>query len=322
MKKNLFISSLRVFSMFLIILTHIFSANQNIIVQHLSQITNIAVYIFILISGYLYGTLTKIGNKRKWLLNKYYKIILPMFIVFFIYQIYTDNLIDAKNIFYFFNLQILLSENEGLGHLWFVSIIFLCYILVPYIKNKTNMQIKKMIIILFFTQIGLVSFLSILKVNPARVYSLIFFIITFFVGVLLNPDRKCKSENISKTNICILFIIIFGLRFFSTFIFNSQDVLYINMIIPMCNLILCIYTFFFYSFIYNTFLIGKDKKFTFFDDYSYYIFLVHYPLTVKPFSIISNNVLIDFIKVLTLSIFMAIILKCLNKISVKIVRRL
>lgn len=62
-EKDYSISFVRVVSMFLIILTHIL--NQISEVAFLAQVTNAAVYTFLFISGYLFGT-KPINNNKVW----------------------------------------------------------------------------------------------------------------------------------------------------------------------------------------------------------------------------------------------------------------
>lgn len=68
------ISFIRVISMLMIILTHLVAEVDSI--HFLGQISSVAVYTFIFISGYLFGK-KDIYNPFKWLLKRLSRIMIP-----------------------------------------------------------------------------------------------------------------------------------------------------------------------------------------------------------------------------------------------------
>ena len=79
MKKDFVIQITRIVAMFMIIICHLVQEFDNRYIQMTSQFFNVGVFIFILISGYLYGT-KKIENPKEWLKNRFFKIMIPVYV--------------------------------------------------------------------------------------------------------------------------------------------------------------------------------------------------------------------------------------------------
>lgn len=89
MKRDVSIQLIRILSMFLIIIgCHLISEFGNDILKKAGQIFNVGVYIFLFISGYLYGDKI-IKNKKKWYFKRLKRILIPMYIfMVFVFALY------------------------------------------------------------------------------------------------------------------------------------------------------------------------------------------------------------------------------------------
>lgn len=121
------ISFIRVLAMTLILCYHFFQYYG--IRTHL----NVGVYIFLCMSGYLYGR-KKIDNWLQFYFKNFIKILLDMYIVLTIFLIVayldTDYSLTLENVL----KQFLLIDGKAIGgvcHLWFITYILGCYILIP-----------------------------------------------------------------------------------------------------------------------------------------------------------------------------------------------
>ena len=148
-EKNPAISLCRVFSMFLIILCHIIHFYTFIPgSQFLKEVLNVGVYTFLAISGYLYGQ-KQISQPLRWIGQRAAKIMLPASILsvcVFAGIALTEQHFDIVSfLVYLVNLQglafflpgdwIFFWEQSILAPLWFVTVIMLCYCLVPVLQK-------------------------------------------------------------------------------------------------------------------------------------------------------------------------------------------
>ena len=130
--KSNFISYLRVFSMILILLCHIVQEYDNLYIQMTAQIFNLGVPIFIIISGYLYGNKEINDKYTLWLIKRAKRILIPLYV--FMFYLLIVNLIQYNNIqiknwlVYMFNIQGLQIYVHGAEHLWYLTIIMVCYL--------------------------------------------------------------------------------------------------------------------------------------------------------------------------------------------------
>lgn len=147
--RNPAISLCRVFSMFLIILCHIIHLYTFIPgSQFLKEVLNVGVYTFLAISGYLYGQ-KEVTHFRRWLMQRAEKIMLPASLlsvcVFAGIAVVHRAFDPVSFLVYLVNLQglafflpskwIFFREQTILAPLWFVTVIMLCYCLVPLLQK-------------------------------------------------------------------------------------------------------------------------------------------------------------------------------------------
>ena len=145
MKKNVSIQIIRICAMFFIIICHLVSESNNNFIVQTAQFFNVGVYIFLFLSGYLYGK-KKIENNKEWLIGRAKKIMIPTycFVVFLTLIHIMRNTMDFKYIFiHLFDLQYYLGGLGGAQHLWFVSIIMICYIVNVHLQYNNKIIMNK-----------------------------------------------------------------------------------------------------------------------------------------------------------------------------------
>ena len=112
----------------------------------LPQVFNVGVYVFLLISGWLYSK-KEVPRPTIWLIHRWKKLCIPLLIWILVTELLSILVfrthLGVKNLILFStNLQGLswvfpsfpsierTGLAAGLDHLWFITIIFLCYILL------------------------------------------------------------------------------------------------------------------------------------------------------------------------------------------------
>ena len=145
-KRNYTVGITRVASMFMIIGCHLFSW---LGINSLAMILNVGVYTFLIISGILYST-KRITQPWSFIIKRWSKLCIPMYLLvlfLLIYNVVGSEYSAVRSIpIYLANLQGLgfiiygldLPQMNGLGHLWFLTAIMLCYLLLVIVKRIEN----------------------------------------------------------------------------------------------------------------------------------------------------------------------------------------
>jgi len=279
-EKNVGISSCRVVATIMILLCHVIKYYSFIPGhQNLSQFFNVGVYIFIIISGYLYG----MRKEKQIAISKFYmgriqKIVIPV-IVWELSVYWFDANSEISNLLsVVFSVQggkwisdkIPIADGGGMmAHTWFVTIILICYLFVPLLNKMAKTQknyIKTIIVLSIFTLI-----LSLLSIN---IYYFVTFIISYYyAGSQL--DRKNHKKIILIIVMCSSIIVrLLGRKLFD----NSY--LYSITIVGVVQTILAFSMFIFIKDLVasNKLLtkIASSKPINWLDKNSYYIYIVHY----------------------------------------------
>jgi len=139
-ERDMTISVIRVVSMFMIVVCHIFLALDN----ELAWWFNVGVYTFIFISGFLFGQ-KPMGAVITWFKRRVRKIIVPyyIFVLSFLLLVFIarrDLFITPHVIANLLMLNFILPGIGGLGHLWFVPVIIICYLTTPFLDRVRSGQ--------------------------------------------------------------------------------------------------------------------------------------------------------------------------------------
>ena len=208
MKKDINIQIIRIVAMFFILFCHFFNEIGNKLAV-LGQFFNVGVFIFFIISAYLYGK-KNITNSLKWIKRRVVQICVPVYIwLIFVNVIYLITRTDVKyinNLFYVLNIQAFVNYSlQGLEHLWFISIILIIYLITIILNKLKNVKISlnNVYMILLFQIVSYVFvslyFLRWTTKNNTRIFSdvsnsnsICVFIVCGFWNYIKEYNRKDK----------------------------------------------------------------------------------------------------------------------------------
>ena len=300
--KNVSIQIIRILSMFLIIACHL--VKSNIVAQFLT----FGVYTFLFMSGYLYSQ-KKIQNKVSWIVKQYKKISIPVF-VFLVFIILAHIILNIhfelkSLIVYVFNLQYFFKGILGATHLWFLSVIMICYFLT--LEKETIKKIFDRKIYLFI----ILSIAICLAFFNSKLSNLLFMIITYFLGMRYRNTEDSKKYNFFVTLILCLFAILLKVL---THHFIDETPLYNSVIYFIVHLTLAYSFFTTIKYVSLKKNIRSNKLIDYFDEISYFVFITHYSFIVGPIDLtgLTSYYSINVLIILLLSFITATILKIIT----------
>jgi len=316
-KKQINISLLRLFSTIIIFVFHILLATSVNYAKGFFPFY-FGVPIFLFISGYLYSN-KDITNVKQFYKNNLIKILKPTLLFLFIYllSVLIFSLINNIN---FFSLIININEFGqsyspiGIGHLWFIIAIILCYFITPIIQKiyKSEKLTKNKKLLLYF-------FICMLDIISLSFASLIF--LPFIIGFLFFKNKnKINNNKICLILIFIIFLLCLPLYFF-VYKFNVTNI-FLNLILKYIKeffvVILGVNFSIIFLKIFENIKINKffNKILNYSDKYSFLFYLCHHIFILGIFNIFNLtkyywlNILLIFIT----TIISVIILELLNKL--------
>ncbi len=207
------ISIVRVLAMLSIILGHVFSWRG----INTYQLLSVGVEIFLFISGYLYAT-KRIESLSAFIKSRAKKLLIPMWIMVWVVGIPTSLVgggIHVENfLIYVFNLQglgfvfhsvkALIHGIPGLGQLWFLTVIFVCYFLMYLLKAvKIDLWIDQHIQFSFLLGCILTALLAFFNIAVS-------YIDIFFVGYFWKRQKNtlCVNHKTYKFITIIMFLMV------------------------------------------------------------------------------------------------------------------
>lgn len=184
LKRNYGISILRLLSTMLIVACHICQAYENSLAFYL----NIGVPIFFSISGYLYGKRKK-ESPLNFLYNRFVKVIIPYYgicIIVFLVNLMFSQFATIKQVISMVFIQQAFGETLiNCGHLWFVSIIAICYLITPLlweIRDNLRIKVQVGILLLFLLLVISVIYVNSLPFNCIYITAYIFgFVVSYIL---------------------------------------------------------------------------------------------------------------------------------------------
>lgn len=283
MNKNISISCCRIVAMLFIIICHIIKYYEFIPGSSmLGQFFNVGVNVFLLISGIIYGSRNEI-NWKHFFLRRYLKVLLPV-------QIWTISVfifLGCKNwemfLMYvlglngFFRIQSIIGINYpsvGLGHTWFVTIILLCYLLIPLLqKGKETLSD-----IGYRRLVGYIWIFSILlSLFRIHIFTLALFVTGYLIGKEKTLEKEITLETITK--ICVLAVFLMVIRVISNIMIDGH-VMYSGIIIPLCMSVVGMAIVLLIHFFCTHFTwiesIANSKSFLWVERLSYFVYITHY----------------------------------------------
>ena len=284
-KRNSAISLCRVCSMVMIVLCHIIDYYTFIPGhQQLPQILNVGVYTFLGISGFLYGGKT-ISDWGHWIKQRSMKIILPalmLSVVALVIGWLNGERYDVLSVlFILFQLQGLAFLLPGIGQcfkghsmlgpLWFLTVIMLCYCLIPILQKLRGSAMRRQ------SLVGLVVAAGGCFVLCMTTQINLFYFLTFVLGYFLgteNPQIHTKHITVLTVGIVPFQILrlllrscVDGTPLYQTYTYLSHLMLGL--------LILCFFLWCGEAFPTLMTGLANSKAISAFDELSLYVYMVH-----------------------------------------------
>lgn len=176
------IAYLRFLACMMIVTCHFFQAYDN----DWAYVLNVGVQIFLLISGFLYGytgikTVPRFfsGRIRKvYLPYLYWTIIVSFLLIAFAYDRFNIRVAIAQ--------VLMLGRMDGQSHLWFIPVLFICYLILPVFTLIKNRALSLTALVAF-----ILTLLGIYAITDEADY---LWIMTYFIGFILGMvPNICKA---------------------------------------------------------------------------------------------------------------------------------
>ena len=185
--------------------------------------------------------------------------------------------------------SVLAWKNRGGAHLWFISVIFLCYLVTPFLQ-----KIKKRLIIVILILIAVGDGLCYLShVGGMTILYTSVYIIGYYF--------RNKEKEITEVNAVAIIILSLIIRLVSMKYLDGT-VIYDCLLVYLTHTALAI-GFFSFS--------RERSSIDWFDDISYFVYITHYMFMVGPLRTmgLTSNLLLNTIITVTLSFFSATLLQ-------------
>lgn len=320
MKQNNSIILLRVFAMILILACHIVQEHSSEYIKMTAQFLNVGVSIFILISGYLYGMKKISGNYGAWIFKRAKRILIPLYIfmayLLVVYLIKGSNIKIFNWIIYVLNLQGFQIYIHGAEHLWYLTIIMICYLITPILDmNKEKLNNKNIIIlmpVLIFIQVMITYFLD----TQMGIYYI--YILIYIISYIIGNEREVTISNKKLFLAFIIGLVSIITRLIGKFLLDDT-ITYNVIIVGYTQGIIAFSIFYIFIFLGNKI---KAKNFIqYIDSISFEIYLCHYMYMVGPLRLmgLTSSFILNTIITLIASIITAIIVNRLSKNIYKLI---
>ncbi len=321
-KESYIISIVHVIAMILVLLAHLVQESSNFLVTQTAQIFNVGVFLFLFISGFIYGH-KDIKDKTEFYLKRAKRIFIPLYLfmafLFIVYKFYLKENIEFKYYFiYLFNLQGILGGIKGAQHLWFLTALMFCYLVTPFLNSikKFIKGIKEF----FYTTALILAIPILITIFISRKLGLYFsymslYSLAYFLGT--KKYKKISKKNMTIFSVITLFFLV--IRVISKILIDST-IVYDGIIVIYEQSIFAIWIFTFISFIKT---LKKENKFILYlDKISFYIYITHIPFMTGPLRIMgfSNSFLVNSFITIIISYASAVILKAISEYLYKILK--
>jgi len=306
----------------------------NSILQQSAQFLNVGVQVFFIISAFLYGK-KRINNVRVWLLRRGLRILIPFYLFMLILFVYKSEFLSldvgyVKPLIYMLNLQgFLHNYTTGAAHLWFVSVIMVCYFITPlltqlqfFLNKAISSHLLYSIIICAITIQIIAAFYL-----PNNIYSfgpmyLVYIYLYIFVYCFVRSNIIIERKHyIIFTLFTIIAVSIRLITKYITgsYITNFRTTLYEHVVVSYSHALLGLWIFitlFLFIRHFNQYFQIIKKPIMHCDKYSYEIYITHYMYIAGPIKLmhLTNNLLINIVGVLVCTYMSAILLHYLSNI--------
>ena len=330
------ITIIRTCAMFFIILCHYLAFFDGL--EALSQLFNVGVPVFFIISGFLYGQ-KRIANIGRWYRKQFLKIIIPLYTYYLISGIVLWIIGKLGEIRFIDVIKLLLNlqgicggkiGNIQTAHLWFITFILICYLITPLLqllKSKSSFIILTLCIVAtsfiwIVIILNIKCFYFISWVPGILSYVFAYFLASFW-------KRDCRNPIAWICSILLMAISVFIRLVFkcvadngSIFVNNVYD----NVFVPFSQCLLA------FGFFFTVYIICANcvrltsclsKAFKVFDSYSYYVYIVHYMFIegVVAVTLFTDNLVIITALFVAGTVLCAIVLKWVSSLLLYSINR-
>ena len=317
----------RTVGMVFIVLCHLFGYGPISSLSFLSEVFNVGTSLFLFISGFLYGK-KSIEKVPSWYFARYKRICFPMYIwvvIVFIYRFFcvTHTAEPIKYLLYALNLQGLPFVFNKLEYsvfsiidtdqLWFLTVIMLCYLIVPLLSKikpwftEKSTAVKALIIAAFLI---LQSGLAFVGIN-------INYFLIFTTGYFVSAIWKRKLSGGKFAIMSAICAAALAFRFLCAVYFQSGTA-YTGIIVPITQDIFAVWIYLAIFKIsenlskpFNS--IAQSKAMKYIDELSFYIYMTHFIFIAGSLRTlnITSSVALNILITLVLIIISAVILNLL-----------
>ena len=328
-------SVVRVVAMFLIVGCHLCNVYPEI--EFMGQILNVGVYVFFILSGFLYGQ-RDIKSAKRWLKARFVRILAPVYIfyiIMFLLLLLVGKLgsLNLKSVLLqIFNLQGFVDcaeiGNVYTGHLWYISFILLCYLITPILQRlRGNMSGKMALLVLIIISIIESIVICNVKIQSfiAYVSGIIAYISAYFLGAYWN-------KLIEKKRYALIFALMIFAMLIRLYVKKNSDmdvkygIIYERVITQYTHIILAYWIFMTLYALCQIFkeIVKKTIAFVkFFDSISFEIYIVHQVLCIGTLSVmkLTNSVFVNMVIFTVLTVMTAFLLHKLSLLTLSMVSR-
>ncbi len=324
------ISVTRIAGMFLIFATHLFLGFYG---SSLGYVFNVGVPLFFIISGYLYGE-KEIKEPVIWYFRRFIKICVPMYIFVLPVWLYCFIRYGARFPYgYILNWQglsfvfvrikesfLMLPESmSGIGHLWFLTVIMLCYLLLILVKKSESTDFVKNIKKNSKVEVVFCIFIVAAQIALACIGFQIIYFIEFFIGYAMSKKSLDFKRKKAFLMMSVIIAVALGVRLLARK-FADGTVLYDNIFVVWSQCILALWIYAFFDFVLSNLpgleqALGKSKLINWLDGISYFAYITHYIFIKEPFNLQKYipNVAVATLVFFVLSFVSAEVLKLVSK---------
>lgn len=280
----------RATAMIMIVLCHYLALFNRL--NFISQVLNVGVLVFFLISGFLYGQ-KDINNNKDWILKQWKKICIPLWCYYIITGLGLAvmgklGFLNGYRVFItLLNLQGFIGGGIGniqIGHLWFISYILLCYLLTPLLQ-QVRKKVSPKVLCLCCGILIVVEIIFIMNISVGGFLvwlpGIIIYVGGYFFGAFWNKTIKRKNYIIITFIMIMCMILRVGSKYIVDMgmVGNIMKTCYNNVIsiYTHCGLAIWIFlTIYFLGIKFYEVLKAFLGFMKIFERYSYEVYIVHY----------------------------------------------
>lgn len=274
------------------------------------------VYKYLYLYLHFYFGSKDISNTKEWIKKRFVKILIPYYVYIAVsiiyYVIFKIEYLNLRNITVtVLCLQLFDSAKiPGLGHLWFVPLILICYLITPILQKlynnifdnkKLKLGILKLIVLLIILQL----FVLLPFININLILNLVCYIFGYFISRLYNKlkigDKELKYITIIFSIVAIIISVVYILVNYTDIFGNIKGIFIVNRILSYKNVLNGISIFMLLYLIFKNKTEIKNnitnKILMILDKYSFEIYITHLIYILGPSSILNtfNNIVAEII---------------------------